>query len=270
MRLISLFLLSLFLATVFCSEESSPVPTELEQTVNNLKAVFGCTAPSFSFDLSTLTSTADFSASAPDGAYTYYLNPCGVANTNPVGSKCAAASSTFCQKSSTGAGANLGTCTVGTGSPVVPTWTAIPNGVQVTYKNGDGCSSTGGLKTGVINFLCVPGLGRGIANGTVAENPTCTYTMNILTSFVCQGSGGEPSKGLSGGWIFIIILIVLIVLYIAVGCVYQRKKKGANGMESCPNIEFWRGLPILVKEGFTFTWSKLRGLCGKGEYTEVK
>src|SRR4051794_30612584 len=62
---------------------------------------------------------------------------------------------------------------------------------------------------------------------------------------------------LSGGWIFIIILSVVVPLYVVGGCVYKHQKLGATGMDKCPNVEFWRDLPSLVKDGFAFTYAKL-------------
>jgi len=282
MRLISACIFSLVLVSVV-SQESEEAARILEQSVNNLKETFGCssTLGGVNYDISSLTSTTDFAAQDVNWAsnkYMYYLNPCGVANGNAL--KCIQGLATFCQVQGAGTGAaNLGTCTTPPGGPqpAAPTWELInPSkpavGVRVIYANGDPCGSGNPpKKTGIINFYCDPSVGRGVVNGTVAESPTCTYSMNVITSHVCPGgAGGGGSKGLSGGWVFIIILIVCVFVYIVAGCVYQRKKKGASGVESFPNIEFWRGLPGLVKEGFSFTWTKLRGLCGKGEYTEVK
>jgi len=283
MRLISACIFSLVLMSVV-SQESEEAARILEESVNNLKESFGCSATlgGTTFDISSLTSTTDFAGQDVNWAankYMYYLNPCGVASGNVL--KCVQGLATFCQVQGAGTGAaNLGTCTTPPGGtqPASPIWELINPakpavGVRVSYANGDTCGSgVPPKKTGVINFYCDPSAGRGVVNGTVAESPSCVFTMNIITSHVCPGGagGGGGSTGLSGGWVFIIILIVCLFLYIVAGCIYQRKKKGASGVESFPNIEFWRGLPGLVKEGFSFTWTKLRGLCGKGEYTEVK
>ena len=60
----------------------------------------------------------------------------------------------------------------------------------------------------------------------------------------------RPS-GISGGWIFIIIVVVAIPIYILVGMAYQWKLKGkACGVEAIPNIEFWKDLPALIKVKF--------------------
>jgi len=93
----------------------------------------------------------------------------------------------------------------------------------------------------------------------------------------CQGGGGGGGGGsggkLSGGSVFLIILVVIIPVYIVIGCIYKRQKMGTSGMESCPNIDFWRDLPSLIGDGFKFTFRKLGGLCGKGDtgsYENVK
>jgi len=284
MRLVFACVFSLFLVFVV-SDDSLLLQQTVENLKENLQTTFGCsgTVGDNNYDITSLySSTVDYSAPDSKNAYTYYLNPCGVAHNNPTGGKCAIGFATFCQVG-TGTSANLGTCTVPPGGtqPAAPTWRFINSanpglGVQVVYSNGDGCSATPPptpTKIGIVNFVCDPTqTGRGRANGTVSESPTCTFAITILTDVVCPGGAGgpPPSRGLSGGSVFLIILVVLLFVYIVAGIIYQRKKKGATGAESCPNIEFWRGLPGLVKEGFHFTWTKLRGLCGKGEYTEVK
>jgi len=64
----------------------------------------------------------------------------------------------------------------------------------------------------------------------------------------------------------LIILVVVIPLYIIMGWIYKRFRVGTTGIESCPNVEFWRDFPGLVKDGIRFTFSKVTSCCGtKGE-----
>jgi len=117
-------------------------------------------------------------------------------------------------------------------------------------------------RTAKILFTCT---GNTSPNFVVSEElNTCVFNLNLDAN--CGGGGNKPDGGLSGGWVFIIILIVLIPVYVAIGCVYKAKTKGTTGMESCPNIDFWRDLPGLVKDGFRFTFSKCRG---GGSYSQV-
>jgi len=79
-----------------------------------------------------------------------------------------------------------------------------------------------------------------------------------------EDNGGSSDSGISGGWIFIIIVVVSVFVYVVSGCIYKRHKKGTTGMkESCPNVDFWSDVPSLAKGGCLFTYRKLKGCCGK-------
>ena len=130
-------------------------------------------------------------------------------------------------------------------------------GAQTCYASGSPADYQS-----IIQFTCAPEAGP--ITITVPQF-SCTQTYVVPTPLACPGSGGSPSKsGLSGGWIFIIILCVVIPLYVIVGCIYKSQKLGATGMDKCPNVEFWRDLPALIKEGCVVTATKIRGLCGGG------
>jgi len=133
-------------------------------------------------------------------------------------------------------------------------------GVQYTFTNGDEYWTTSGIKprTVIVNFPC----GADQKTFTISEDKTAAvYTVTLPTSKSCKG-GKAPgtSGGLSGGSVFLIILVVVIPLYVGIGCLYKRKKLGTNGNESCPNYDFWKEIPGYVKDGFRFTM----GGCKKG------
>ncbi len=79
---------------------------------------------------------------------------------------------------------------------------------------------------------------------TAPTGTSCNAVYTMSTPLACKGGspsgGGAAKKGLSGGWVFIIILIVVFPLYVIGGCVYKSQKLGSTGMEKCPNVEFWR------------------------------
>lgn len=57
---------------------------------------------------------------------------------------------------------------------------------------------------------------------------------------------------------------------IVLGCVYNIKTKGMSGVQACPQYEFWSDIPSLVKDGCSFTMSKIRGEGGsKQTYDEL-
>jgi len=199
-----------------------------------------------------------------DGSYDYEMNVCDVVQTV---SACTSAGALICQF-------KLGTLDY---VATVASWTKAPDatwsimnatnpaqGARQTYKNGDTCIIFGQPRerTAVVNYFCDSANSNSF---TISEDPnTCTFTINMKSKYACAGGGGGGGGGsdddLSGGWIFIIILVVLIPVYVVVGCVYKATKQGTTGIESCPNIDFWRDLPSLIKDGFRFALSG----CKKG------
>jgi len=71
-------------------------------------------------------------------------------------------------------------------------------------------------------------------------------------------SGSSASSGkISGGTIFLILLLIGAALYVSIGCLYNKFKKGTVGLkETCPQNEQWSNLIGYVRDGFLFTKSK--------------
>jgi len=100
------------------------------------------------------------------------------------------------------------------------------------------------------------------------DTNTCTFTVTLPAQGKCKvPGGGSDGKGLSGGSVFLIIFFVSAFLYVTIGCIYKRKKQGTTGIEACPNIDFWRELPGLVKDGIKCTLSGFKR--GGGSYETV-
>jgi len=157
-----------------------------------------------------------------------------------------------------------------------PSATALPGGAKglvLSMHNGDSC--TPAPRVSIITLTCAQGGPVFPATPPTVDSTStgCQYTFTMASSAACPSSGptspppgpGAPgSKSISGGTIFLIILLVSTFLYIVLGCFYMTKYKGTTGRESCPNYTFWSSLPGLVKEGCMFTYHKLRGLCRRG------
>jgi hypothetical protein len=73
---------------------------------------------------------------------------------------------------------------------------------------------------------------------------------------------GEGSGGLSGGSIFLVLLVVGFSVYIIVGCLFNVVKNKTAPADACPQKAFWTDFCPLVKDGCRFVMSKLSG--GKG------
>jgi hypothetical protein len=71
------------------------------------------------------------------------------------------------------------------------------------------------------------------------------------------GAGGKSGGGGGGGVIFIIIVLAGSSVYFAGGFIFNWKVKHLEGRERIPHVDFWAGLPGLVKEGIRFLKSKV-------------
>ena len=106
-----------------------------------------------------------------------------------------------------------------------------------------------------IDFTCSESAGAGMPSYTMEVN--LNYFFTWTTSAACpeggSGSGGLIGKtGLSGGSIFLIILLCCVVIYLVAGIVFKKVRMQAHGVEMIPNIDFWSSLPGLVRVSFLF------------------
>jgi len=111
------------------------------------------------------------------------------------------------------------------------------------------------------------------ARGQTYKDRTAGYLFVVAAKEGCPTS--DPNQdgllstnvggtGLTWGWIFIILFSVALVLYCGVGAFYKYKKLGVTGIETIPNVEFWRDYPGLVKDGIAFSITKLKACASPG------
>jgi len=197
-----------------------------------------------------------------DMYYSYEMNICDTVGNVP---ECQSSGAMICQT-------KLGTTDY---VAMIASWTKSPDatwdiidpndpkaGAKLTFVNGDQCYVAGQWipRTAIVNLRC----GTSSSDTfTINEGAGCTFNIELTSPNACAGGGGgggSSDDGLSGGSVFMIILVVVVFVYIVGGCIFKTVKQGTSGIESCPNIEFWRDLPGLLKDGFRFTMSG----CKKG------
>jgi len=195
-----------------------------------------------------------------DPSFTYQLNVCGVSQETTCNQK----GGSVCQYQQ-----NPTTFYHLCAKWDQPQWQLIDpdpqKGIQITITGGDGgCGSPYPNRQVILQVSC--NAQSPMKPSTVVVNSVvgiCSYTIPLSSPAGCPSSTPPPEggggKGLSGGWIFIIILLVAFFLYLVAGWIYKRHKGASGVVDACPNVEFWRDLPSLVKEGCLFTWSKMRG-----------
>ena len=66
-----------------------------------------------------------------------------------------------------------------------------------------------------------------------------------------------------------IAFILGFIVYIIVGVLIKWKKYEATGIDLIPNVDFWKDVPFLFKDGWVFTINKIT--CGKvcGGYSSI-
>jgi len=130
-------------------------------------------------------------------------------------------------------------------------------GVVLQYINGPDSRQT------EIDFICDAAAGIGKPQ-YVIENPQHHYTFSWNTQYACPVTVG--AGGISPGSIILIILVCLIVIYLVAGLIFNKFKRGLNGIELIPNVTFWTSIPGLVKDGVMFIVNKVRN---RGGYTKM-
>eukprot|EP01126_Amoeba_proteus_P005153 TRINITY_DN11702_c0_g1_i70.p1 TRINITY_DN11702_c0_g1~~TRINITY_DN11702_c0_g1_i70.p1 ORF type:complete len:157 (+),score=25.75 TRINITY_DN11702_c0_g1_i70:542-1012(+) len=112
-------------------------------------------------------------------------------------------------------------------------------GKGVTIKSVEGEDG----REGMVQITCDP-------NAGIMDDIQCTSSNGRLDAYKAtfRSSLACPLPDtLSGGSIFMIILLVLLVVYWVVGLLVNRFYFGETSFEVLPNLAFWTSLPGLVK-----------------------
>jgi len=142
-------------------------------------------------------------------------------------------------------------------------------GWQFEYQNGEGGCLGDLTRTWVPTFVCDSGTELSW-DGVTEQFGACRYLIDIRTKFACPGTPCELDEGgISGGWIFIIILVCGFFAYFCIGYIVMAvtvNKEGGFGdfNNNIPNRAFWSKLPALVIAGCAVTKDSVLGLVNKG------
>jgi len=187
----------------------------------------------------------DFSGVTP-GGYTYRFNVCG--GTVKVCNKQAAPASKW-----------RGTKCNNLGDMATQEISLIDEhdagkGVKLTYRDGDICKKqvSGQMEIGsrevIYEIHCDRGADPGVLQ-KIVETSMCEYTILFNSKYACPTNGSAGGKG----WNFIFMVIFFFALYLGIGIGFNKYKRGMEGVEAVPNIDLWRQVPGLVKDGVTFS-----------------
>jgi len=172
-------------------------------------------------------------------------------------------------------------------------WTETPAYFEV---DGDECQSIGDLSTaklelvnnGVVRLTYSTSVSCTLHNVGLRIDTSCdaktpyykvtsvtpfqTGCLSVITGrskYACPVDPNSPTDsatgninpedtGLSGGSIFLIVLLCLVFVYIVGGFVYNIKMKQMPPLESFPNKEIWILILGLTKDGLLFSFRKTK------------
>lgn len=104
------------------------------------------------------------------------------------------------------------------------------------------------------------------------KSPTSTYkphTAHSIQPTIAPSDSSsvnipDENPGLSLGSKLLIAFFSLLLAYAIIGTLFNKYVRHKEGKEVFPNYEFWIDLPVLVKDGGTFTVHSFRRLCVRG------
>jgi len=221
------------------------------------------TANGWTYDLSSLTKTRGVYSGTGDGV-TYAMDVCGIVHDGGI---CEQNSCTICQTNEM----------VGCHSKSMPnSWAMIDNSnphlgaKQVFVGRANACQVAGRWVPAriEIQFTCstAPTPDQFQVTPLNPDDPNCLLTFQLPSPAACPH---PANSGLSGGSIFIAVVLCSAVIYVVGGLIYGTVVQKREGIEAFPHINFWRTLPGLVKDGVRFTFFERCGTAKKSGYQTV-
>jgi len=136
--------------------------------------------------------------------------------------------------------------------------TAPQGGVSMKFDGGDVCDVTKRPRSVQINIVC-DASASAVRPMTAEEGSgpggICTYTINIASKHGCPAS----SNGISFGWIFVIVTIVVLALLFGGSIAWNTWKNQKKGLEALPDLSFLKELSRLALVGCKVSIRKIVG-----------
>jgi len=135
-------------------------------------------------------------------------------------------------------------------------------GIKISYHNGDLCtgsenpSENGQLRKASFLIYCSESQDLNFVQSKINSKDVtkCSLEFSIKSPAGCRigyGSGAKKSA------IILFWIVIVFVIYAVAGYFYNNKVKGKNGIEAFPNLEFWKEMPGLVRDGVKFSFEKI-------------
>ena len=216
---------------------------------------------SYEFDLSKLAGAVDLvGRDSTRPTWDFRMNVCSVSNYYP---QCGAGKAMICQADT--AHPEQSEVALGFYGYYGPNPTlqlldknSPAKGLKLIMTNGDKCADG---QDRVVHLSLPCGSALPTEFSVAFNEDTCTYNMQYASLASCPTKFPAKVK-LSGGTIFLIIVVSAGMLYLILGLLYNCFSRGMTGLAACPHREFWGSIPDLCFAGCAFSWAKVKGICG--------
>jgi len=118
------------------------------------------------------------------------------------------------------------------------------------------CSFTGGADSRSVDLHFACGKHGAAMTLEATQLTPSSYALTVTDLSLCATIPAPPARGLSWGSIFLLCFSLSSLAYFGGGTYYNVKYRGAErSVEAIPQVEYWRQLPGLVKDGLKFSWA---------------
>jgi len=126
---------------------------------------------------------------------------------------------------------------------------------QLTYENGDSFENRCENRQRSVSLMFICGKNSNspkILQENTEKDSSCFYAFQFEVAEICANDTPIAKKSLSGGAIFLIILLSVASAYLIGGFLFMRIQRGARGIDQIPNLDFWRRFGNLAADGCDF------------------
>ncbi|KAL9656299.1 hypothetical protein ABK040_007912 [Willaertia magna] len=95
------------------------------------------------------------------------------------------------------------------------------------------------------------------------------YQFNLNSKYGCIVTNDLPLGQFGVGGLLLVLSFVALLLYFIIGGVLLKFKFQKTGIEIIPNVNFWKDLPFLLKDGVMLPVDLIKQYTNKGAYQEV-
>lgn len=138
--------------------------------------------------------------------------------------------------------------------------------VSLILENGGDCPTIIGSKwTLNATFICDHSVDVRPFH-MILSVQACTANLEMYTKYACNACSAKNDwnkNGLSGGSVFLIVLICCTFVYFAAGAFYMYKFQEARGMDMVPNKALWCNAFEWTKVGCMVSWNTSKELMAR-------